>query len=189
VAEGQRPDLAALAAKVRAEQAAVTLACKDYYPDVDVFGRYDTFWQPADTQSDLRPQVGATINVPIYKGRLNAGVREAIARLNKQRAEYEQRLIDVSYEVASAAALVEESRRTVEIYSDKLIPAALQNIAAASANYDVGKVGFLELANAQRQSIDLRRKQEESLATYHVRLAELTRAIGGPLPQDVTTNR
>src|SRR4051794_26409437 len=35
----QRPDLRALAAKIRAEQAAVTLACKDYYPDVEVFGR------------------------------------------------------------------------------------------------------------------------------------------------------
>jgi len=188
-AEAQRPDLAALAAKVRAEEAAVTLACKEYYPDVDVFGRYDTFWQPADTQSDLRPQVGATINVPIYQARLNAAVREAVARLNKQRAEYDQRVVDVNYEVANAAALVEESRRTVAIYSDKLIPAAQQNIAAASANYDVGKVSFLELATAQRQSIELRRKQEESLANYHVRMAELTRAIGGSLSQNTPSAR
>jgi outer membrane protein TolC len=184
LAEGQRPDIAALAAKVRAEEAAVTLACKDYYPDVDVFGRYDTFWQPADTQSDLRPQVGATINVPIYKNRLDAAVREAVSRLNKQRAEYEQRLQDVDYEVANTSALVEESRRTVAIYADKLIPAAQQNIAAATANYDVAKVSFLELAAAQRQSIELRRKQEESLAAYHTRLAELTRAVGGSLPTE-----
>jgi outer membrane protein, heavy metal efflux system len=181
LAERQRPDLAALAAKVRAEQAAVTLACKDYYPDVDVFGRYDTFWQPAETQSDLRPQVGATINVPIYRGRLNAAVREALSRLNQQRAEYEQRRLDVDYEVANASAMVEESRRTLALYSEKLIPAAQQNIAAASANYDVGKVTFLELATAQRQAIELRRKQEEALATYHTRLAELARAIGGPI--------
>src|SRR5205823_2624672 len=58
MAESQRPDLAALAAKVRAEEAAVTLASKNYYPDADVFGRYDTFWQPAETQGDLRGQVG-----------------------------------------------------------------------------------------------------------------------------------
>jgi len=184
IAESRRPDLASLAAKVSAEEAAVTLACKNYSPDVDVFGRYDTFWQPADTQSDLRPQVGATVNVPIYKARLNAAVREATSRLNKQRAEYEQRLLDVNYEVANAAALVEESRRTVDIYSNKLIPAAQQNIAAAGANYDVGKVSFLELAAAQRQSIELRRKQEEALAAYHIRLAALTRAVGGSLPTD-----
>lgn len=39
---------------IRAEQASVTLACKEYYPDVEVFGRYDSFWQPTETQSDLR---------------------------------------------------------------------------------------------------------------------------------------
>lgn len=180
-AEIQRPDLAAIAAKVRAEQAAVTLACKDYYPDADVFGRYDTFWQPAETQSDLRGQVGVTVNVPLYRGRLNAAVREAVFRLNQRRAEYEQRRLDIAYEVANAYALVEESQRTIAIYSEKLIPAAQQNIGAASTNYDVGKVGFLELATAQRQSIELRRKQQEALATYHSRLAALARAVGGPI--------
>ena len=187
IAEGQRPDLAALAAKVRAEEAAVTLACKEYYPDIDVFGRYDTFWQPADTQSDLRPQVGATINLPIYRGRLNAAVTEAMFRLNQRRAEYEQRRLDISYEVANASELVEESRRTVAIYGDKLIPATEQNVAAASSNYEVGKVSFLELATAQRQSIELRRKQEEALATYHARLAQLARVVGAPLPDDIET--
>ncbi len=184
IAEGQRPDLAALAAKARAEEAAVTLVCKEYYPDIDIFGRYDTFWQPADTQSDLRPQVGATINLPIYRGRLNAAVTEAMFRLQQRRAEYEQRRLDISYEVANASALVEESRRTVAIYADKLIPATEQNVAAAGANYEVGKVSFLELATAQRQSIELRRKQEAALATYHARLAELARVVGVPFPDD-----
>lgn len=184
IAEGQRPDLAALVAKVRAEQAAVTLACKEYYPDLDVFGRYDTFWQPEETQKDLRPQVGVTVNVPIYRGRLNAAVREALFRLKQRQAEYEQRRLDIGYEVANAYELVEESRRTVAIYSARIIPVSQQNIAAASANYDVGKVSFLELATAQRQSIELRRKQEEALATYHIRLAELVRVVGGSLPSN-----
>ena len=42
----QRPDLGALSARIRAEEAAVTLACREYYPDVEVVGRYDAFWQP-----------------------------------------------------------------------------------------------------------------------------------------------
>src|SRR3954447_17186948 len=36
-AERQRPDLAALGARVRAEEASLELACKDYHPDVEVF--------------------------------------------------------------------------------------------------------------------------------------------------------
>jgi outer membrane protein, heavy metal efflux system len=178
----QRPDLAALADKVRADEAAVTLACKDYYPDAEVFGRYDTFWQPASTQSDLRPQVGVTINVPIYRGRLNAAVREATFKLNQQQAEYEQHRLDIQYEVASAYEEVEETRKTLRLYADKLVPATEQNVAAARSNYDVNRVSFLELATAQRQLIELREAREEALASYHSRLAELTRAVGGSIP-------
>jgi cobalt-zinc-cadmium efflux system outer membrane protein len=180
-AERQRPDLAALAARLRAEEASLELACKDYHPDVEVFGRYDTFWQPAETQGDLRGQVGATVNVPIYRGRLNAAVREARFRISQRQAEYEQRRLDVQLQVAEAHARLEESRRTLAIYSERLIPVSQRNIDAATANYNTSKISFLELATAERQAIDLRRKQQEALAAYHMRLAELTRVVGGPL--------
>jgi outer membrane protein, heavy metal efflux system len=175
----QRPDLRVLSAKVRAEQAAVTLAFKSYYPDVEVFGRYDTFWQPADTQSDLRPQVGVNVNVPIYKGRLNAAVQEAMFRVKQRCAELEQRRLDVQFEVASAFEELEESRQTLQLYGEKLIPAAEQNVAAARSSYDVSKATFLDLATAQRQLITLREEREMTLAIYHKRLAELTRVTGG----------
>jgi cobalt-zinc-cadmium efflux system outer membrane protein len=175
----QRADLQALSAKVRAEQAAVTLAVKEYYPDFEVFGRYDTFWQPADTQSDLRGQVGVNVNVPLYKGRLNAAVQEAAFRVRQRCAEYEQRKLDVQLEVATAYEELEESRQTLQLYSEKLIPAAEQNVAAARSNYDVSKASFLDLATAQRQLITLREERETTLAMYHKRLAELMRATGG----------
>jgi cobalt-zinc-cadmium efflux system outer membrane protein len=175
----QRPDLSALAAKINAEKAAVTLACKNYYPDVEVFGRYDTFWQPAETQSDLRAQTGVNVNLPIYGGRLNAAVREATFRLGQRRAEYEQRRLDVQYEVATAYQELEESRQTLQLFGEKLIPAAEQNVAAARSNYNVSKTTFLDLASAQRQLISLRDDRETTLAVYHKRLAELTRAVGG----------
>lgn len=175
----QRPDLRALAAKLRAEQAAVTLACKDYYPDVEIFGRYDTFWQPADTQGDLRGQAGVNVNVPLYAGRLSAAVREAMFRVSQRRAEYEQRRLDVQYEVATAYEELEESRQTLQLFGEKLVPAAEQNVAAARSNYDVSKTTFLDLAIAQRQLITLREEREMTLAIYHKRLAELSRVTGG----------
>ena len=179
LAVSQRPDLAALESRVRAEQAAVTLACKEYYPDVEVFGRYDSFWQPADTQSDLRAQVGVNLNVPIYRGKLHAAVQEALFKLSQQRAEYEQRKLDIRYEVAAAYEQVHESHRTLQLYAERLVPAAEQNVAAARSNYDVNKSSFLDLAIAQRQLIDVREKQEEALAVYHNRYAELIRVVGG----------
>jgi outer membrane protein TolC len=179
LAISQRPDLAAIAARIRAQEAEVTLAVKEYYPDVEVFGRYDSFWQPAETQSELRGQVGVNMNVPIYRGKLNAGVREQLANVSKERADYEQRVLDVRFEVATAAEQLEESRRTVELYNARLIPAAEQNVAATRSNYDVNRTTFLDLATAQRQLIEIREKREEALAMYFSRQAELARSIGG----------
>ncbi len=112
MAIARRPDLGALAARVRADEAAVTLATKQYNPDAEVFGRYDSFWQPAATQSDLRGQVGFNMNVPIYRQKLQAAVCEAQFRLSQRRAEYRQRQLDIQYEVQAAYEQVDESRRT-----------------------------------------------------------------------------
>lgn len=179
IAVQRRPDIAALADRVRAEQAAVALACKEHYPDTEFFGRYDSFWQPSDTQSDLRGQVGVRLNVPIYKGRLNAAVREAMFRLSQRRAEYNQKVLDVQYEVQTAYAQLEESRKSLALYSEKLLPFAGQNVDAARTNYDVGKDSFLDLALTQRQLIEVREKREVALVDYHRRLAELNRTTGG----------
>ena len=178
----QRPDLAALAARVRAEEAALNLAVKQYYPDAEFFGRYDSFWQPAATQSDLRGQVGMNMNVPIYGRKLQAAVCEAQFRLSQRRAEYQQRQLDIQYEVQSAFEAVEESRQTAELYTEKFLQYSEQNLEAARSNYDVGKITFLALAQAQRQLIDVREKYQQTLADYHRRRAELERAVGGIAP-------
>jgi len=181
----RRPDLMATASQVRSEQAAVDLAMKEYYPDVELFGRYDTFWQPESMQGDLRGQVGVNLNMPIYRGRLNAAVREAMFRLSQRRSEYEQRLLDVQYEVVTAYEQLEESRRALRLFAERLIHAAEQNVAAARANYESNAASFLELATAQRQLVTLREEQEAALAMCHTRLAELERATGGPVPSTV----
>jgi outer membrane protein, heavy metal efflux system len=181
IALERRPDLAALGARIREEEAGLTLACKQYYPDTEFYGRYDTFWQPASTQSDLRAQVGVNVNLPIYANRLSAAVCEARYKVSQRRAEFEQRKIDIQYEVQSACEQLEESRQTLALYHDKLIPAVEQNMAEARSNYEVNKLSFLNLAQAQRQWIEMREKQQAVLATYHRHMAELERIVASPL--------
>lgn len=132
--------------------------------------------------------MGVNLNVRIYRGKLNAGVREALAELSKKRAEYEQRVLDIRYEVASAYERLVESRRTVEFYSEWLVPSAEQNVAAARSDYDVNRTTFLDLALAQGQLIELREKREEALATYYIGHAELQRVAGGSV-SDIAADR
>jgi len=179
VAISQRPDLAAIGARVRAEQVAVQLANKEYLPDFDVGGRYDQFWD----RVNQRGQLGINMNVPLYQQRRNAAVREANFRWSQRRAEYDQAVDDVRNEVQSAYARTEASRQVLELYNGRIVEAAQQNVEAARAGYEANNLGFLALVEAQRQLIDVQMKQLDSLADYHRRLAELQQAIGGRMPQ------
>ncbi len=65
-----RPDLQALYSRLQVEEANLTLAQKEYYPDVAVVAKYDAFWQ-----GDLRPEIGMQMNVPLPNGRRGGGER------------------------------------------------------------------------------------------------------------------
>ena len=181
LAFAQRPDLAALGHRVQAAQASVALARKQYYPDVDAFGRYDTFWQPASTQGDLRAQAGFAVNLPVYRKKLYAAVSEAEARLAQRQAEYEQKRAEIDYDVQSAWLMTEESLRLVTLYRGQLVPTAQQNVAAVRANYEAGKASFLDLAQANRQLVMMREREIEAVAMLHQRRAMLDRAAGASL--------
>jgi outer membrane protein, heavy metal efflux system len=173
---GQRQDLAALAHRIEAEQASLELAYKQFYPDVDVIGAYNAMMP----DKEMWGQVGVGLNVPLYRQKRHAAVNEAELRVSQRVAEYEQKQLDIQYEVQQAFERLEETRQTVELYRQKLIPTAQLNVEATRANYENAKSTFLDLAVAQRQLIELREKEQEAAVSYHQRLAELQRAIGGP---------
>lgn len=173
----RRPDLAAIEARIRAEQANVALAAKEFYPDFEIAGRYDAFWQ----EEPLRPSFGVNLNVPIYREKRRAAVREAVFRVRRQRAEFEQRIDTIRNDVQAAYARLVESRRTNELYQQSLLPIARQNVEAARSGYIAAAVDFLRLIEAQRQHFMLQEKSYEAEAEYHRRLAELERLVGGSL--------
>jgi outer membrane protein TolC len=177
----RRPDLTAQAARIRAEEAALELACNEFYPDLEFIARYDSFWQPAER--DLRPQVGVNLNLPIQRDRRRAAVAEAIAKITQRRAELEQRIDEIQNDVQASIARVNEAKRVVALYNDSILPAAQKNIESAQAGYVSGRVDFLRLIEAQRQLISYREKQYEAVAEYHRRLAELERVLAGPIAQ------
>lgn len=172
-----RPDLASLGAQIRAEQSRLRLAYREFYPDLEVFGRYDNFW----SQASLRGQIGLNMNVPLYREKRYAAAREAQWRLSRRRAEYEQRIDDINREVQIAFERFDESRQTVALYANRILPAARQNVASAFAAYESGGGDFLRLVAAQRQFIALQERHQQAIADFHRRRVELERAVGRPL--------
>jgi outer membrane protein TolC len=178
IALAQRQDLAAIGHRIQAAEASLALAHKQYYPDVDVFGRYDTFWQPASAMGDLRAQAGFAVNLPVYHHKLRAAVWEAQAQLSRRHAEYQQKQAEIEWEVQSAYLMTDESLRLLAVYREQLVPTATQNVAAVRANYEAGKASFLDLAQANRQLIMMQERQIEAVATLYQRRAQLDRAVG-----------
>jgi outer membrane protein TolC len=174
VAVERRPELSALASRVQSEQAAVALACKDYFPDVELMGRYDQFW----TDNAQRPQIGMYVNVPLNQSRRAAAVREATFRLHKLQAEYDQQLDNVRRDVQAAFARFDAARQNARLYSTTIVPAAQSSLESANAGYVAGRIDFLRLIQAQRDLLDLQEKQQETLAEVHRRQAELDRVVG-----------
>jgi outer membrane protein TolC len=176
IAFAQRPELAAQAARVRAERYSAALACKEFYPDIDVITRYDAFWQAPE--EDLRPMIGMNLNVPLYKQKRWAAVREARARVAQQQAAFDAKASEIAFEVERARQRVLENEQAIRVYEERLLPASQQSVEAGRAGYTAGSLDFLRLVESQRQSLSLQEEYYASLAEYHQRVAELDRIIG-----------
>ncbi|MBA4066743.1 MAG: TolC family protein [Isosphaera sp.] len=181
LALARRPDLHALAARVAADAATLAAAEREYYPDVEVMTAYDSFWQSADDQERLRPQVGVRVNLPIQLGRRQGAAAEAAAQLFQRRAALARQQNQVALEVQEAYAEVRESEQAVRLYAGQILPAARESVKSAQAGYVTGGIPFLTLIEAQRSLVELRDRSYLASADYERRLAALERAVGGPL--------
>lgn len=174
----QQPVLAALADRIRADQAALALAHKEFAPDFEVLAAFDTFWQ--SPQQALQGQVGVRLNLPVRTTRRCGGVAEAEARLAQHQAELEKQKNQVSLQVEEASAQVRESDKMVRLYTDSILPSAEANVKAAQSAYVTGKTPFLSLIEAQRTLVGLRDRFYEAQTDAFRRRATLERVIGEP---------
>lgn len=176
----QRPDLTAAWKRLRAEQASVALACREFKPDLELVGRYDTFWQRP--QQQLQGQVGVTLNVPLAQERRRAAVREASAKVSQQRAEINRLVAQIQFDVQSAYERTFAAQRNLQILRTRVVPAAEASYKTAINTYVTGTLDFLRVVEAQRQLLMIREQAIQAEVEYHSRIAELQRMIAGPIP-------
>lgn len=170
-----RPDLYAQQARIRTERANVALACKEYYPDLNLVAKYDGFMP-----EEMRPQVGIDVNVPLRYARRSAAEREAVDRLQQRCAEYQVLLDQTRFEVQSAFERTIQSAQVVRRFEEKILPAAQRGLDSALANYTSGNLDFLRMLDAERQLNNQREMYYQAIAEYHRRVAELARVVGEP---------
>lgn len=179
----QRLDLLALTDRIAGAQAALQLAHREYYPDFDVMGAYDSFWD----NSGQRLQAGVRINLPIRLTRRGAAVAEAQARLAELQAQFARQQDQAGFEVQQAYEQWRESLLTVRLFESEVLPAARLSVKSAQTGYQTGDASLLVLLETQRNLADLQDQYYQATAEFFRRRTVVQRALTGspstsPLP-------
>lgn len=169
-----RPELRALAAMVRAREAELGLARREFLPDFTVRGGYQTSWQ----EDPLKPVVGVELNVPLQLGRRRAALEEADARLSREQSRVRALEDRIRFEVTSAVERLRESQHLLEISQERRLPPARDRVVGARAAFSSGQITFLEFVDAERSLLAAEQAEFEVRADLSVRRATLARALG-----------
>jgi cobalt-zinc-cadmium efflux system outer membrane protein len=178
-----RPDLHAQLAAIRRDRLTADLARLQYYPDVTL----KAGWGDMSTSQAMSPQadgigmlgVGIGANIPLYRKRLEAGVREAEAKTVASAREYDTLRDKAQEEVKDLLAQVTSQEQLLTLFRTAIIPKAEQTLKVSISAYQTGRIDILMLIDNWKQLLQYRIGQQRLEAQVRQTLASLERAVGG----------
>jgi outer membrane protein TolC len=121
--------------------------------------------------------------LPVWRGKLRAGVREAQAATASAASQSQEIANRAEAEVRAVLAGVRTQQRLLHLYTSTLLPQAEATLQAAEVAYRSGSVGFLAVLDGERQLLTLRLAEAMALGELGKAAAALGRAVG----HDLTT--
>ncbi len=173
------PTLARWAARITERQAQMRLAESKAILDLTVTAgvrHYNDIGEPIAL-------IGVSIPLPLFD-RNQGGRREAIVRV--QQAQDELRAAELAAKTALQAiyAALDSARAEIDTLREQVLPGAEEVFRVATEAYRAGKFGLLEVLDSQRILFDTRGRELQALFSFHSRVAELERLLGGPLAEE-----
>lgn len=171
-----RPQLEAYRARWEAEREGLSRAELEWVPDMVLGGGYVRDVGEHEDQVELT----AGLSLPIWVGRIRAGIREAEANVRRTEADTRSARNRVLDEVRVASSRLAAAIERHRIIRDDALPRAEQNVQVTEAAYSSGQVDFLDLIDAQRMRLMQQLELERTRAEQTKAEAELRRAAGEP---------
>jgi outer membrane protein, heavy metal efflux system len=176
------PNLKGIAAGIAREAKSVEIAKKNFYPDVTLGVDYIQTGDAiaAGTAGNSKDPIVAmfSINIPLWRNKLRAGVKEAEAREQAAIA----RRVDVNHQLAANLKFAlfgyRDAERKISLYRGNLVPQAKSALTIALKSYENGNADFLETVDAQRLLFEFQLQAERSAADREQRLAEIDLILG-----------
>ena len=169
-----RPQQAASAARIHANETRVAIAERAYYPDFELMGSYDSMWD----MPEHRWMVGIGLNIPLQRGKRAAEVEAAEARVEQARATADGVADEIRVDVTRAHRELAEAIHVVHLYDERLLPAARAQVDAALAGFTTGTNDFPAVIGAERGLRDIELAAFRARAEAWRRQAALDRAVG-----------
>lgn len=177
-----RPELHAQLAALMRDQQSVELAHLDYRPDLTLSATWNDV-----SNAGISPVangrdaflIGAGINLPIYRKRLDASVKSAEANAVASARKYDS-LRDVTLEeVTDLFTLAQSQYDLLSLFRDDIVPKARQTLEVSTHAYNVGEVDFLQLIDNWQQLLKYEIRYRRYEASLRQTTAKLERVVGG----------
>ena len=174
------PQLAAMAADVRAAEAGIAVAYKERVPDFNLGLMADVKASPVF----FRPLAGLTL--PIWRDKLAAEIAQAQANKLAAQARWQAAEIDLAVSFAEKLLAVRETQRKLALLENELLPKARQSLEIMRASYQTGAMDFANLTDAERIILDLQLETVAARTERELALAELSLTVAGVPPAGAT---
>jgi cobalt-zinc-cadmium efflux system outer membrane protein len=135
---------------------------------------------------DARPEftygwrAGVAIAIPLFT-RHTAEVQVETARVAQLRAMREARLATLSGEAIAAATHAQAARRQYLRYRDEIVPQLATIESMAEDSYRSGQTNLTAFLQALQAAREVRLRATDAGLEYQAALADLERALGGPI--------
>ena len=178
LAYGANPEIQALDARLRKNRDQLALAKRNYYPDF-TFG---LGWM--NSNRDLDPPPGdeymamVEINLPVYRKKLAAGVREADAGIREMESMKQEVQNRISVDLQDQLYKLRNAERQMHLYNDVLVPKSLQTVEVTETAYSAAGADFLDLVEAERELLMFQESYFRSVADYGQALAKIEALVG-----------
>jgi cobalt-zinc-cadmium efflux system outer membrane protein len=176
------PDLARWAAETARRQAEVELALAQRVGDLTVTGGVRYFNEIDETAFVTE----LALPLPLFD-RNQGGIDAARLRTTASGHLEEAARIRVRTAVAETHQALETAFIEIRATRDRILPGAELAFQAAEEAFREGKIGALDLFDAERTLFDARRRLVSALTSYHLAVIAGERLIGAPLHGDDQT--
>ncbi|MCP5523829.1 MAG: TolC family protein [Verrucomicrobiales bacterium] len=177
IAFSNNPQLAGLAAQIRAAEAGISLAYKQNVPDFSLGAMADV----KSTPVMIRPLLGMTL--PLWRDKVAAGIAQAEAERLASGSRLDTARIALTVAVAEKAFAWRQIGRNLALLQDHLIPQAGLSVEVARAGYLAGNISFFNLIEAQRQRLAFELSEVDARTRREIVLAEMGLLIAGIPPE------